>query len=81
MGQTPGKYVIGVRIVRLNSRRTTLFSGLCRLLRYLACFLSPGVGFLWVLMDDRKQGWHDKIAGTCVVYAWDAEQDEQFLKK
>ena len=25
------------------------------------------LGFLWVAWDPRKQGWHDKLAGTYVV--------------
>ena len=25
------------------------------------------LGFLWIAWDGRKQGWHDKIAGTVVV--------------
>ena len=39
-------------------------------IRYLAYYLSALVfflGFLWVAFDRRKQGWHDKIAGTVVV--------------
>ena len=27
------------------------------------------LGFLWIGWDGRKQGWHDKIAGTHVVRA------------
>ena len=80
-GQTPGKYGLGIRVVRLNGRRMTLLSGIRRLLGYAACFLSLGIGFLWVLIDDRRQGWHDKIAGTCVIYAWEARQDEQLLER
>jgi uncharacterized RDD family membrane protein YckC len=80
-GQTPGKRLLGLRVVRLNGRRMTLLVGLRRLLGYLACFLSLGIGFLWVLIDDRRQGWHDKLAGTCVVYAWEARQDEQYLER
>jgi uncharacterized RDD family membrane protein YckC len=26
-----------------------------------------GLGFLWVLRDPERQGWHDRIAGTYVV--------------
>lgn len=40
------------------------------LLRYLGYYLSLlplGVGFLWVAFDSRKQGWHDKLAGTVVI--------------
>jgi uncharacterized RDD family membrane protein YckC len=26
------------------------------------------LGYLWILVDDRRQGWHDKLARTLVVY-------------
>ena len=38
--------------------------------RYFAYYLSLlplGLGFLWIAWDQRKQGWHDKIAGTVVI--------------
>lgn len=25
------------------------------------------LGYFWIIWDDEKQGWHDKIAGTYVV--------------
>ena len=40
------------------------------MVRTLGCFLSlavVGLGFLWVAIDDDRQSWHDKIAGTVVV--------------
>jgi len=40
------------------------------ILRYLGYFVSTiplCLGLLWVGFDARKQGWHDKIAGTVVV--------------
>ena len=80
-GQTIGQSLSGVRVVRLNGRRMTFLSGIRRLLGYLACLLSLGIGFLWVLIDDRRQGWHDKFAGTCVIYAWEARQNEQLLEQ
>ena len=39
-------------------------------LSVLILFLSAaalGLGYLWVAFDDRKQTWHDKIAGTVVL--------------
>ena len=80
-GQTPGKRVMGLRVVRMNGTRITLLVGLRRLLGYLACFLSLGIGFFWVLIDEQRRGWHDKIAGTCVVYSWEAKQNNQFLER
>ncbi len=38
--------------------------------RYLAYYVSSiplGLGLLWVAFDRRKQGWHDKLAGTFVI--------------
>ncbi|MBT7879149.1 MAG: hypothetical protein HN738_13805, partial [Gammaproteobacteria bacterium] len=26
-----------------------------------------GLGFIWIALDKRKQGWHDKLAGTVVI--------------
>ena len=40
------------------------------LLRYLGYYVSllpVGLGFFWIGLDRRKQGWHDKLAGTLVV--------------
>ena len=70
---------MGIKIVRMDGRRVIFLVAIRRLLGYLACFLSLGIGFLYVLIDDQRQGWHDTIAGTCVVYSWEARQNEQFL--
>jgi len=29
-------------------------------------------GFLWIAFDKRRQGWHDKLAGTVVIYDEDS---------
>jgi uncharacterized RDD family membrane protein YckC len=38
-----------------------------------------GIGLLWIMVDDQRQGWHDKLAKTFVIYTWAARPDEQFL--
>jgi len=38
--------------------------------RYFGYYISGiplGLGIIWVAFDKRKQGWHDKLAGTVVV--------------
>ena len=67
---TPGKMFIGAKI--LDS--TTLEIPTKRQLigRYFGYYLSmlpliPPLGMLWIAFDRRKQGWHDKLAGTVVV--------------
>lgn len=41
-----------------------------RTLAYLASMLPVYVGFLNILVDDRRRGWHDLLAGTVVVHSW-----------
>ncbi len=65
---TPGKMLFGARIVDARTGRAPS-AGQC-IGRYLAYFVSSlpfCLGFLWVAIDRRKQGWHDKLAGTLVV--------------
>lgn len=65
---TPGKMVLGARIA--DARTGAAPSKGQLLLRYLAYYLSAlplCLGFAWIGWDPRKQGWHDKIAGTVVV--------------
>lgn len=67
---TPGKMAIGARIV---DARTGAHPGSGQfIVRYLGYFLSSiplGMGLIWVGVDRRKQGWHDKLAGTVVIRA------------
>jgi uncharacterized RDD family membrane protein YckC len=66
-GQTPGKAVLGVAVVRADG--SPLRAGAASV-RWLGYWLSGilFLGYLWVLVDDRRQGWHDKLARTLVVY-------------
>jgi uncharacterized RDD family membrane protein YckC len=67
---TPGKMAVGARIV---DARTGAKPGTGQLVgRYLAYYVSIiplMLGIIWVAFDPRKQGWHDKLAGTIVVRA------------
>jgi uncharacterized RDD family membrane protein YckC len=72
MGQTPGKMLLGVRVVSLDGSRPTFWQALRRFIGYFLSAFVFYVGYLWVLIDNRRQAWHDKLAGTIVVYAWDA---------
>ena len=78
-GQTPGKALLGLRIVGKNGQQVNPVRGLVRLVGYMLCILSLGLGFLWILFSDRRQGWHDILAGTYVIYTWEARPEERFL--
>ncbi len=67
---TPGKMLIRAKIVDAETLRPTTPGKL--LLRYIGYYLSAiplGLGFIWIGIDQRKQGWHDKIARTVVIRA------------
>jgi uncharacterized RDD family membrane protein YckC len=79
-GQTPGKAVMGVRVVRLDGSSMTLWTSIVRLVGYSISLASMGMGFLLVLADNRRQALHDKLARTCVVYSWEAHGDPSLQK-
>jgi len=67
-GQTPGMRLLEIKLVRADGIEPI---GLRRgFLRWVGMEISGVVlflGYLWILIDRRRQGWHDKIAGTYVV--------------
>ncbi|WP_457593032.1 RDD family protein [Hydrogenimonas sp.] len=65
---TPGKMAISAKIV--DAKSGSVPSRGQFIVRYFAYYLSAipfYLGFIWVALDSRKQGWHDKLAGTVVV--------------
>lgn len=78
-GQTPGKAIMGIRVVRLDGKRTSYARAALRLIGYLLSAIPLCLGYVWMMADDRRQTWHDKLAGTCVIYTWPARPDERFL--
>jgi uncharacterized RDD family membrane protein YckC len=78
-GQTVGNAFLGLRIVTTQGRRVPIWRAVLRLVGYVISFATLFLGFLWIVVDNRRQGLHDKIAGTYVIYSWDALPDEQFL--
>jgi len=65
---TPGKMAIGARIVDAKTGgKPSTRQLLIRYLGYYVAMLPLFIGILWVAFDPRKQGWHDKLAGTVVV--------------
>lgn len=66
---TPGKIILKMKIVDADTHEKV--PGKRLFVRYLAYFVSTiplGLGFFWVAWDKKKQGWHDKIAKTVLIY-------------
>jgi len=65
---TPGKMALKLTIVdaRTGAKPSTgQFIG--RYLGYYVSAIPLCLGFIWVGIDRRKQGWHDELAGTVVI--------------
>ena len=68
-GGTPGKLVCGLRVVDVQTGEyLALWQGIVRYLGYFVSMIPLFLGFLWVAWDARKQGFHDKLARSLVVY-------------
>jgi uncharacterized RDD family membrane protein YckC len=66
-GGTPGKTVLGLRVVTAGGGRPTTAQSLVRYFGYLLSTLGFGLGYLWMLWDDDGRCWHDLMSGTRVI--------------
>jgi uncharacterized RDD family membrane protein YckC len=67
-GQTPGKWLLGIRVTPTGGGKLRLGRAVLRLVGYLFSALPFYLGFLWILGPQRR-GLHDRLAGTEVIYA------------
>jgi len=66
-GQTLGKRMMGIRVVKTNNRSLEAADVIVRYVGYYINSFIFGLGWIWAAFDGRKQGWHDKLAATIVV--------------
>ncbi len=67
-GATPGMKMLHIRVVReVDGGPVTGGQAILRLLGYWVSSLIFYLGFIWILIDAHRQGWHDKIADTVVI--------------
>ncbi len=68
-GATPGKMVFNVVIVdRETGNLPGVGQSVLRYIGYIVSTVPLFLGFFWIIWDDKKQGFNDKIADTVVVY-------------
>ena len=70
-GQTVGKALTGIKVVRTDGNALGYGKAFLRYVGYLISALVLSIGFLWIGFDSRRQGWHDKVAGTLVTLSDD----------
>jgi uncharacterized RDD family membrane protein YckC len=66
-GQTIGKMITGIRVVRSDGRSVSFLRALIRFFAYIPSGVLLFAGFLWILWDPERQSWHDMLADTVVI--------------
>jgi uncharacterized RDD family membrane protein YckC len=72
-GQTIGKGMVGIRAIRTDGSSLSMGKALLRYVGYIVSGLIFSLGFIWITFDGKRQGWHDKLAGTYVIEEDDNE--------
>ena len=68
LGATPGKMMCRLRIVdEPTGGRPSAWQCIGRYFMALVSMACVGLGYLWIVIDPRRQGWHDKIVRTLVI--------------
>lgn len=69
-GQTPGKKLLGIRVIKRDGSKLTVRDALLRnVIGYQLSHIIPGIGFLWMFVDKQSRTWHDMLTNTIVVDA------------
>ncbi|MGN6790794.1 MAG: RDD family protein [Streptosporangiaceae bacterium] len=71
-GKTAGGALFGVQVVTNDGGDVSGRRAIGRALAFPLSFLILGLGFLGILLGERRRALHDVIAGTVVIYSWDA---------
>ena len=73
-GKTPGMVLLGVQVVGADGGHAGTRRGLIRALTFPLSFIPAGLGFAGILLGRDRRALHDVMAGTAVVYCWDARE-------
>lgn len=66
-GQTIGKKVMGIKIVRQDGKPIDLVTAVTRCIGYLISGAVFGIGYISATFNKKKLTWHDRLAKTYVV--------------
>lgn len=65
---TPGKMLLNLAVVDAKTGEDlSVWKAIGRYLGYIPAYLIFFLGIIWIGIDQKKQGWHDKLAGTIVI--------------
>lgn len=67
-GQSIGQKLVGIKIINTDGSAPGYRTiALRHLVGYPLSLFCAGLGFLWMIIDPKQRGWHDKLAGTIIV--------------
>ena len=67
-GQTPGMRALGIRVTTVDGPNLRLSGGVVRVVGMVLAAIPVFLGYLPILTSPRRQGLHDRMAGTIVRY-------------
>ena len=68
MMATPGKMAMGLIVTDGDGNRISAGAAATRWICYFISAITLGIGFFMIGFTEKKEGLHDKLAGTLVVY-------------
>jgi uncharacterized RDD family membrane protein YckC len=71
-GKTLGMAILGLRVVHRSGVQLTRSRAVVRTLAFPFSFLLLGLGFAGIVLGADRRALHDLVAGSAVIYSWDA---------
>jgi uncharacterized RDD family membrane protein YckC len=71
-GKTIGMALLGIQVVKTDGSSIGPRQAVIRTMTLPLSFLVFGLGFVGILVNRDRHALHDRLAGTVVVYSWDA---------
>ena len=71
-GRTPGMALLGLRVVQADGGDLGPWRGVLRALVFPLSIIVCGLGVAGILVQREHRALHDLLAGTAVIYSWDA---------
>ena len=71
-GRTFGMALLGLRVVHRSGAGLSPARAIIRTVAFPLSFLLLGLGFLGIVLQPQRRALHDLLAGSAVIYDWDA---------
>jgi uncharacterized RDD family membrane protein YckC len=80
-GRTIGKWFMGLKIIGRGGKTISVRQAILRFIGYGVSAIVFWMGYLWVIVDDERQAWHDHMAKTWVIYDYERRTGGQIYEE